>query len=140
MKPEFERRILQVAIAVTCLVPLFAGVAAVIRGAEMLGGGGVDLDSHFRYLSGLLLGIGVAFLSTLPRIEEKSDTIRVLTFLVVIGGAARALGFLQEIPSPTMQAALSIELFVTPMLCLWQSRVARRLNDHKIFGPLQTTN
>jgi hypothetical protein len=140
MKPETEKRMLQLAFSVTCLVPLLAGGVAIMRGAAMLGGATVDLDNHFRYLSGLLLGIGLAFLSTVPHIEEKADTIRMLTFLVMMGGAARAIGFLHEVPSPSMQAALVIELFVTPMLCLWQSHVARRFGDQATYQPLQTTS
>jgi hypothetical protein len=32
----------------------------------------ISSDSHLRYLSGLLLGIGLCFWSTVPRIEAKT--------------------------------------------------------------------
>ena len=126
MTPELEKRALQVAVAIACLVPILAGGWAVWRGAAMLGGGGVDLDSHFRYLSGLLLGIGLAFASAVPRIETRTATVRLLTVIVVIGGVARGLGFFHAVPSGAMIAALGMELVVTPALCLWQTRLARR--------------
>ncbi len=128
MKPESEKRIVQVLLAIGCLVPIAAGGTAVFRGAAMLGGSSVDLDNHFRYLSGLLLGIGLAFASTIANIETKTTTVRVLTGLVVVGGIARAIGYIHAVPSPIMSAALVMELVLTPMLCLWQTRLARRFD------------
>ena len=126
-----ERRLLQLAVALGCVVPIFAGAVGVMHGPEMLHGVGdgapADLDSHFRYLSGLLLGIGLCFWSTVPSIEEKTTFFRFLTLVVVLGGLARLLGlWLTGVPSLTMMAALVMELVVTPALCLWQTRVANR--------------
>jgi len=126
MKRGVEKRLLQAVVAVACLVPLLAGGMGVLRGAGMLGGGGIDLDSHFRYLSGLLLAIGLAFAGAIPRIETQTSAIRLLTFIVVIGGVARGVGFVHTLPSPAMVAALVMELVVTPGLCLWQARLAGR--------------
>lgn len=60
-----ERALLQVAVAVGCLVPITAGIIGVWLGPKMVMGPESlvlpDLDSHFRYLSGLLLGIGACF-------------------------------------------------------------------------------
>ena len=89
------------------------------------GGGSIDLDSHVRYLSGLLLGIGLVFWATIPGIERRGAIFRALTGIVFIGGLGRLLGVLiVGVPSTPMAAALGMELVVTPLLCLWQSRVA----------------
>src|SRR5206468_7000353 len=65
-----EKRLLQGVVVLGCVVPLLGGGYGVLRGLAMIGiSGGVGADSHFRYLSGLLLGIGFGFLSTVPRIE-----------------------------------------------------------------------
>ena len=83
-------------------------------------------DSHFRYLSGLLLGIGLAFWSCIPRLPHHAARFQLLTFLVLIGGLARLLGLaLHGWPGTPMAAALVMELAVTPLLCLWQRRIAR---------------
>ncbi len=119
-----EKRLLQIVMAIACLVPILGGGAGVWKGAGMLGGSGVDLDSHFRYLSGLLLGIGLAFAAMIPRIERRTSAVRLLSFVVVIGGLARAAEFLHAVPSKTLIAALVMELVITPALCLWQGRVA----------------
>jgi predicted MFS family arabinose efflux permease len=124
-----ERRLLQRIVAVAALVPVLSGLSGVVFGFALTGDRtmSVSADSHFRYLSGLLLGIGLCFWSTVPSIEEKTTFFRFLTLVVVLGGLARLLGlWLTGVPSLTMMAALVMELVVTPALCLWQTRVANR--------------
>lgn len=130
MTPALERRALQLAVALGGFVPVGAGLAGVLLGVGMVPGegGGVSLDSHLRYLSGLLLGLGLAFWAAIPRLERHGGRFRLLTLLVVIGGLGRALGYvLNGVPSGGMAFGLGMELVVTPLLCLWQARVARRL-------------
>ncbi|BCM87396.1 DUF4345 domain-containing protein [Methylobacterium indicum] len=129
---EAERRALQRVVAVAGLVPVLGGLYGVLFGQAGLGGGTVDIstDSHLRYLSGLLLGIGLLFWSTLPAIESRTSLFRFLTMVVALGGLARLLGlWLTGVPSLTMLAALGMELVVTPLLCLWQIRVANRTGE-----------
>lgn len=132
---ERERRFLQRTVAVVAIVPVLAGLYGVLFGIDGIGGGtpvNVSADSHFRYLSGLLTGIGILFFTCVPGIEEKSRLFRFLTLVVVLGGLARLLGLsLTVVPSLTMLAALALELVVTPLLCLWQMRVARQARDQR---------
>ena len=123
-----ERRALQVAVAIGSLVPISAGLAGIWLGPAMVDAGAVPpgADSHYRYLSGLLLGIGIAFLGTLPRIEGHGARFRLLTAIVVAGGLGRLWALLTRgYPDLPMLAALVMELCVTPALALWQARVAR---------------
>ncbi len=86
----------------------------------------MSLDSHLRYLSGLLFAIGMSFWAAVPSIETKTSLMRLLTFLVVTGGFARLAGAtFVGMPSTPMLFALSMELIVTPFFCWWQSRIAR---------------
>ncbi|MDQ2804824.1 MAG: DUF4345 domain-containing protein [Pseudomonadota bacterium] len=131
--PAQRTRLLQFAVAIGGLVPVGAGLAGVLLGPRMADdmaaglGGAMSLDSHFRYLSGLLLGIGLAFWSLIPDIAARGPAFRLLTALVVTGGLGRLLGLmLAGTPSPPMLFGLAMELVVTPLLCLWQSRVAAR--------------
>ena len=131
MRFATERRLLQGAVMVACLVPLSAGLAGAIEGPAMLRwaavGASPDLDSHLRYLSGLLLGIGIGFLSCVPRIEARGAVFRLLGLIVVVGGLARALS-LVEVGAPGLEhrLALAMELGATPLMVLWQARIARR--------------
>ena len=123
-----ERRALQIAVALASLVPISAGAAGILLGAAMVGivGASADADSHFRYLSGLLLGLGIVFLASVPRIERYGARFRLLCLLVVIGGLARLLSLcLRGHPSGAELFALAMELAATPGLVLWQARVAR---------------
>ena len=122
-----ERKLLQQAVGFLSLIPVSAGLFGVLFGPEGLLGDRVSVsaDSHFRYLSGLLLGLGLCFWSTVPDIETKTSRFRLLTLLVVIGGLARLLGLaVTGVPSFFMLGGLAIELVVTPVLCLWQTRIA----------------
>lgn len=125
---ERERRMLQRVVAIAAILPVLAGLYGVLFGIDGIGGGtpvNVSLDSHFRYLSGLLTGIGILFLTCVPGIETKTTLFRFLTLVVVLGGLARLLGLsLTGVPSLTMLAALAVELGLAPLLCLWQTRVA----------------
>jgi hypothetical protein len=119
---------LRIAVALGGLVPVAAGLAGIVTGAAMLGGhpaANLTLDSHLRYLSGLLLGIGLGFWSTIPRIEQQTARFRLLTAIVVIGGLGRLYGIVAEgLPPAPMLFGLVMELGVTPLLCWWQGRVA----------------
>lgn len=123
-----ERRTLQQIVAVGALVPVAAGLFGVLFGPAITGDTtSVSADSHFRYLSGLLLGIGLLFWWTVPEIEEKTTLFRFLALMVFLGGLSRLLGlFLTGVPSLAMLTGLALELVVTPLLCLWQTRIANR--------------
>jgi Domain of unknown function (DUF4345) len=113
-------RLLQLTVAVAALVPVLGGGFEVIHG---LAGAGTWTDNHERYLSGLLMAIGFGFWTTVSDIERKTGRFRLLTALVVVGGLSRLLGLaLGDRLSAMVVAALVMELGVTPLLCLWQSR------------------
>lgn len=131
MRPETEKKVMQAAIAVGCVVPLATGGFGMAIGpAELRGvgtGAPVDLDSHFRYLSGLLFGIGVGYLSCIPGLETRGKRIRLLSGIVVIGGLARLGSLLGKgVPGIEHQLALGMELGVVPALTLWHAGLARR--------------
>ena len=125
-----ERRLLQLVLAVASLSPLVFGGLGVVFGPSWLKGAGeasADLESHFRYLSGIFFGVGLAVLSCLPRIETTTGRLRWIATLVVVGGLARLGGLLtQTVPSAGHVAAVGMELVVTPLLVLWQARIARK--------------
>jgi hypothetical protein len=161
MNTHDNRRALQIAVAVAGLVPVGAGLAGVLIGPTFAGLGshgslaqasaslaGISLDSHFRYLSGLLLAIGLVFWMIIPTIERRGALVRALTLIVVIGGLGRALSLLEvgEPGSLGMRLALVMELVVTPLICLWQRRVEqealgfeRRNHPDSVFGASTVT-
>jgi hypothetical protein len=131
MHRDTERRLLQGVVILACVVPLLTGGAGVIEGPAMLAGigpgdAGPDFDSHFRYLSGLLLGLGIGFLFCVPAIERRSAVFRVLGLLVVIGGLARLYSAVAiGLPGTGHIFGLAMELGTVPAVVLWQARIAK---------------
>ena len=136
-----SRRALRIAVALLALVPVGAGFAGVLLGPAMVAEASsvlpgpalvadtasMPLDSHFRYLSGLLLAIGFGFWSCIPGIERRGARFRLLTGLVFVGGLGRAVSLeTVGMPDLPMVFGLVIELGVTPALCLWQALDAKR--------------
>lgn len=126
-----ERRLLQLAVALGCIVPLAAGGAGIVNGPVFLHGVGADvppdLDSHFRYLSGLLLATGIGFATCIPDIERRTARFRLLACLVFVGGLGRLLSLLSiGMPGDGHVFGLAMELGAVPLLVLWQARVAGR--------------
>ena len=131
MSPGAEKRALQIAAGIACLVPLSMGAASIIIGPSILSGIDDppvrDLDSYFRYLSGIFLMVGIAFATSVPGIERKTARFRLLGAMIVLGGLARAVSAAEYgLPSEGHRFGLMMELGVVPLLMIWQSRVARR--------------
>jgi Domain of unknown function (DUF4345) len=128
-----ERRLLQIAIALAACVPVFGGLEGVWKGAQAFGAWpGAGADSHFRYLSGLLLGVGLSYWGCIPAVERRGALIRALTAIVVVGGLARLAGVFIAGDPGAMRWALVMELGVAPALCLWQARVAKALDGRAL--------
>jgi hypothetical protein len=124
-----ERRLLQLTVAFGCVVPLLAGGAGIVHGPAFLHGVGpgvpADLDSHFRYLSGLLLAAGLGFASCISGIERKTARFRLLAFLVFVGGLGRLVSYSSVgAPGSGHVFGLGMELVAVPLLVWWQARVA----------------
>ncbi|WP_315761281.1 DUF4345 domain-containing protein [Sphingomonas sp. Y38-1Y] len=124
-----SRRALQAVVAIAALVPLSVATLSLVRGPRWLGQLppiATDLDSHFRYLSGIFLALGLAFVSCIPAIERKGPRLRLLGALVIAGGLGRLWSLMQVgAPSAGHLVGLGIELGVVPLVLIWQAIDAR---------------
>jgi hypothetical protein len=123
-----SRRALQAAIAVLACIPVTVGLMGVIQGpGEVMPGNGwpVNLDSHYRFLSGIFLAIGLAFWWCAAAIERRTAAFRLLCLLIFTGGLGRGLSLvLAGPPSTPHLVGLGFELVLVPVLAWWQGRVA----------------
>jgi Domain of unknown function (DUF4345) len=123
-----EARLLRITVADAYLVLVTAGGAGVLLGPAMfwIDTASTAADSHYRYLSGPLLSIGVLFSNTVPRIETSTARFHLLAIIVIVGGLGRLLGALVNRSNVDAASlfALTMELGVTPAWLLWQARVA----------------
>ena len=137
MTYAWERRCLQAAILLAGFVPVISGAAGMLFGVSIVSDMSEDrtLDNHFRYLSGLLLGIGLVFWYLIPGIERQGKIFRAMTALVVLGGLGRLFGMIVHgLPSPGMIAALGMELVITPALFFAQLHLATRFLKPRLPG------
>lgn len=125
-----ERRLFQIIVLMASTVSIAAGEAGVFIGPFMLHGvasASPDLESHFRYLSGLLLGIGFAFVACVSDLDRRAELYRALSLIVVLGGLGRLLGAIESGgPTGANRFAFVMELVVVPLLLIWFSRIERR--------------
>jgi hypothetical protein len=121
-----ERKLLQQTVGILAVIPVATGLYGVLFGQALTGDRvSISAESHFRFLSGLLLAVGLCYWSTVPAIEAKTGRFRLLSLLVFLGGLGRLAGLLLTgIPSLAMLGGLFMELLVVPVLCLWQTRIA----------------
>ena len=121
-----EKRLLQTAIALFGLAPLTAGALGVLDPGRLGLYGSLSSVTHAAYLSGLLLGIGLAYWSLIPDIEKRGGAFSLLTALVVAGGLARLCAAIRlGIWTPAITLPLAMELVVTPLLWVWQQNISK---------------
>ena len=130
MTGSIEKRLLQAVIAVACLLPLIVGGQGVLHGPAPFGHLADvprDLDSHFRYISGIFFATGLGFVSCIPDIERKGPRFRLLGGLIFVGGVSRLISLIAVgVPSHGHVLGLGMETIVVPLLMLWQWNFARR--------------
>lgn len=109
---------LPIIIRVACLVPILGGAAGVLTGAGFLDEvAGPATASHLRYLSGLLLGIGLVLAWCAGDLGRRGALFETLCGIVVLGGLGRLLGLAVDGAPPLPHLlALGMELGVTPLL------------------------
>lgn len=121
---------LQVVVAVLAATPVLVGFEGILSGPEFLHATRpwpVDLDSHFRFLSGFFLAIGIAWYSCIPDIETKTERFRLLAACTFTGGLARLVSLLfAGAPSAGHLAGLCVEVLAVPALVWWQGRIANK--------------
>jgi hypothetical protein len=117
---------LPLAIRLAALIPLLAGGAGALTGAGFLAEpAGPATDSHLRYLSGVLLGLGLLALWCAADLPRRGQAFQSLCAVVTLGGLARLAGLvLAGVPPWPHLLALLMELGIVPALWLWHRRRA----------------
>ncbi len=121
-----ERKLLQIAFAIAGLVLVGFGLAGVFFGANFADlSGNVVMDSYFRFLKGMLLGIGLVYWSSIPDIERHGERVALVTFILVLGAVPRLMAVISHgVPTIGILVGLAGELIFAPLLWLWHRHVA----------------
>jgi len=125
---------LQVVVGLLATTPVLVGLEGILSGPNFLNVAApwpVDLDSHFRFLSGFFLAVGIAWYTCIPDIETKAERFRLLAACTFAGGLARLLSLVTAgEPSVGHMAGLCVELLAVPVLVWWQGRVANKAAEN----------
>lgn len=118
MNRSVQYRLLQIAILTGACVPLLAGGYGMIAGTAFMDQTTAPvLDSHFRYMSGILFAMGLGFWSCVPDLYKYRSRFLTLAVLVIFGGTARLYSALFVLsPDTTTIFALTMELVVVPLI------------------------
>ena len=122
-----QARLFRALVLILAVVPVVAGAVGVLTGRAFPGfgaeGATADLDSHVRYLSGILFAVGLGFWACALGLGNATARFNGLALLVVAGGAGRLLSLpAAGAPSAGHLAGLGLELAVVPLLAFWQAR------------------
>jgi Domain of unknown function (DUF4345) len=125
-----SKKPLQYTIAVLGLIPVITGIITLMGVSDPLYvAAGIPrdalLDSNLRFFGGLWLGLGLALLWLVPRVETETAIYRLLWGMIFIGGIGRLLSivFIGMPPWPFVGFTL-LEIVGAPLFMLWQSRIA----------------
>jgi len=122
-----ERFFLQVATAFSALVLLGIGLCGMILGVQFMHGvGTITVDNYFRLMSGVMAGMGIVLLCSIPHVERYRERFGIITLMVVLGGFSELYSvILHGIPSVGSLFGLFMTLVYAPLLWLLQRHVAR---------------
>jgi len=114
----------RITVAVLALIPIGAGAAGVFYGLAFPGFdvsvANPDSQSHFRFLSGIFLAMGLAYWSVALGIGNWLQRFQLLAMLTFIGGLARLVSLASNgAPSIGHQIGLGMELIAVPLLLFW---------------------
>jgi len=124
------KRLLQITTALLGLVPLLTGIITMLGVHDPLySAGGIPalpvLDSNLRFFGGVWLGLGIAILWLVPRIETETVLFRAIWGAIFLGGAGRLLSILLVgTPPIPFVGFTALELIGAPLFIYWQHRVA----------------
>ena len=126
-----SRTSLQIVTGVLGLIPVLTGIIGLFGLADPLyASAGIPvipvLDSNLRFFAGVWLGIGIAILWLVPRIESQTVLFRTVWGAIFLGGVGRLLSILfAGLPPVPFVAFTVLELVGAPFFVYWQHRVAR---------------
>ena len=114
---------------VLSIIPIVAGLATVVLGADSVpapNGAPANVESELRFYSVWWIGAGLFLAWLAPRIEERTLELRVFCALLFLSGVSRLFAAAAtDWPSTGQLILMGVELGLPPVLVAWQASLAR---------------
>lgn len=126
-----NKRPLQIVSALLGIVPVATGLVQLMGVHDPLYASlhlpaDATLDSNMRFLAGIWLGLGLANLWLVPRIERETVLFRALWLMIFVGGIGRLLSMaFVGLPMLPFVGFTVLEVVCAPIFVVWQSKVAQ---------------
>ncbi len=126
-----SKRSLQIVTAILALVPVATGVIGLFGLGDPLYAPmslphSALLDSNLRFFAGIWLGLGLALLWLIPRLDTQTVLYRVFWGMIFVGGIGRLLSmFFIGLPPAPFIGFTALEILGAPLFIAWQSRLAK---------------
>jgi len=126
-----SKRSLQIVTAILALVPLATGAIGMLGLSDPIYATmglprNALLDSNLRFFAGFWLGLGLAMMWLIPRIETQTVLFRAIWIAIFIGGIGRLLSIFLIGPPPLPFIGFTIlEVVGAPLFIVWQTRVTK---------------
>ena len=126
-----SKRALQITSALLGIVPVATGLMQLMGVHDPLYAGlhlpeDATLDSNMRFLAGIWLGLGLANLWLVPRIERETSLFRALWLMIFLGGVGRLLSMaFVGLPMLPFVGFTALEVVCAPIFVVWQGKVAQ---------------
>ncbi len=125
-----SKRALQIVTGILGLVPVATGLIGLLGvGDPLYVAAHVPhsplIDSNLRFFAGLWLGLGLALLWLIPRIDTQTVLFRAIWGAIFVGGIGRLLSMVfVAMPPPPFIGFTALEILGAPIFVYWQARVA----------------
>ncbi len=130
-----SKRALQIVTGILGLIPVATGLIGLLGvGDPLYVAEHVPraplVDSNLRFFAGVWLGLGLALLWLIPRIDTQTVLFRAIWGAIFIGGIGRLLSMVfVAVPPPPFIAFTALEILGAPIFVYWQARVAGRVTQ-----------
>jgi hypothetical protein len=131
-----SKRVLQIVTAILALVPIATGVIGMLGLSDPIYAAmglprSALLDSNLRFFAGFWLGLGLAMMWLVPRIDSQTVLFRAIWIAIFIGGIGRLLSLFLIGPPPIPFIGFTVlEVVGAPIFVAWQASIANR----RVFG------
>ena len=120
------KRGFQIVVGILSLIPIYYGGMGMITGAAgLMPAEAVTpaIDSQYRFLSAVYLGLGAMIMWLLPNIDKQATLFRIIVAILFLGGLARLYSYV-SVGAPPANFVFGIVLeLCLPLLILWHNKI-----------------